>query len=241
MQRSMIEKLPRYEQVRYAIQQHLIAQTWGGDEAIPNEQELAEEYQVSVGTIRKAIDLLVADGLLVKQQGKGTFVRYPDFSSSLIRFFRHRDASGQPLMPDGIVHKVQELTEGDERINAALQCPSRSALIYIERTRNVQQNVLVSEKIWLPKAEFQALLTVPLKAFDNLLYPMYRRVCSQLITSAKEHLSFLTQHQDDYLITQPTEAMVKICRYAYGLDGKILEYRESYGRASEFSYETVIH
>ncbi|MDY3331927.1 MAG: GntR family transcriptional regulator [Pelistega sp.] len=241
LQSRMVEKLPRYEQVRYAIQQRLIAQTWGIDEAIPNEQELADEYQVSVGTIRKAIDLLVADGLLVKQQGKGTFVRYPDFASSLIRFFRHRDTSGQPLIPVGIVHQVQEIPTGDARINEALQRPSTAPLIYIERTRNLQQRIFVSEKIWLPKEAFQALLTIPLAEFDNLLYPMYRRVCSQLIVSAKEQLSFLAQHQDAYLSTQQPETMVKICRYAYGLDGRVLEYRESYGRAAEFYYETVIH
>lgn len=241
MQNSIVEKLPRYEQVRYDLQQKLIAQIWGSDESIPNEQELADEYQVSVGTIRKAIDLLVADGLLVKQQGKGTFVRYPDFSSSLIRFFRYRNSTGKQIIPEGVVHKVTYLESGDERINGVMHRLIQAPLIYIERTREIGQKVLVSEKIWLPKEHFFQLLNIPLSNFDNLLYPMYRRECGQLIVSAKEQLSFLTNYFDTYLPLQQTESAVKICRFAYGINGELLEYRESYGRASEFFYETFIH
>ena len=55
--------------------------------AYSSEQELAQMYSVSVGTVRKAVEGLVEDGLLVKQQGKGTFLKQPNFENSLIRFF----------------------------------------------------------------------------------------------------------------------------------------------------------
>ena len=61
---------------------------WPAESAIPTEAELAREHGVSVGTVRKAIDLLVADGIVERIQGKGTFVRRPTFSNSLFRFFR---------------------------------------------------------------------------------------------------------------------------------------------------------
>ncbi len=54
--------------------------------AYSSEQELAQMYSVSVGTVRKAVEGLVEDGLLVKQQGKGTFLKQPNFENSLIRF-----------------------------------------------------------------------------------------------------------------------------------------------------------
>ena len=54
--------------------------------AYSSEQELAQMYSVSVGTVRKAVEGLVEDGLLVKKQGKGTFLKQPNFENSLIRF-----------------------------------------------------------------------------------------------------------------------------------------------------------
>lgn len=59
---------------------------WTVEVPIPSEQELAQMYSVSVGTVRKAVEGLVEDGLLVKQQGKGTFLKQPNFENSLIRF-----------------------------------------------------------------------------------------------------------------------------------------------------------
>ncbi len=84
-------KLPRYEKVRWELQKLLIQSKWTVEEPIPSEQELAQMYSVSVGTVRKAVEGLVEDGLLVKQQGKGTFLKQPNFENSLIRFFRLRN------------------------------------------------------------------------------------------------------------------------------------------------------
>ncbi|EYU47366.1 bacterial regulatory s, gntR family protein [Acinetobacter baumannii 1457504] len=79
-------KLPRYEKVRWELQKLLIQSKWTVEEPIPSEQELAQMYSVSVGTVRKAVEGLVEDGLLVKKQGKGTFLKQPNFENSLIRF-----------------------------------------------------------------------------------------------------------------------------------------------------------
>ena len=62
---------------------------WTPDEAIPAESGLAEAYGVSLGTMRKALQQLVDEGLLERHQGSGTFVRRARFDRSLFRFFRH--------------------------------------------------------------------------------------------------------------------------------------------------------
>ena len=65
---------PLYEQIKILITQSLVAGEWKPGEAIPSEFELAARFRVSQGTVRKAIDELAAEHLLVRRQGKGTFV-----------------------------------------------------------------------------------------------------------------------------------------------------------------------
>ena len=65
---------PLYEQIKVLLTQSLIAGEWHPGEAIPSEQELAQRFKVSQGTVRKAIDELAAENILIRRQGKGTFV-----------------------------------------------------------------------------------------------------------------------------------------------------------------------
>lgn len=235
---SSIKQL-RYEQIRQEIQQRLAQGIWQVGDPIPSEQILAEEFNVSVGTIRKAIELLVSGGLLVKIQGKGTFVRQPDFSASLCRFFRHRNKNGAIQIPIGKIEHIEHIECGSAAINQLFGNASDAAQIHLKRTRAIDSTVLVSEQIWLPANRFAALQHVDKADFGNLLYPFYMERCGCLIISVKEQLTFVPELTDEYLHIQK-EPAIKICRWAYDLNGNIVEYRESFGRAGDFCYETVI-
>src|SRR5690606_15791580 len=65
---------PLYQQIKALMTRSLQAGEWRPGEAIPSEMDLAARFKVSQGTVRKAIDELAADNLLVRRQGKGTFV-----------------------------------------------------------------------------------------------------------------------------------------------------------------------
>lgn len=233
-------KLPRYEQVRWQLQQLLMRSQWTVDRPIPSEQELVNQYGVSIGTIRKAVECLVEDGLLVKIQGKGTFLKYPNFDSSLLRFFRLRDKQGAYVTPIGEVKKMN-IIDAIPDINQKLGLVETEQLIYIERVRKNAERVVLSEKIWLSSERFKALSEIELNQFDNLLYPFYYEKCGQFVVSAMEQLSFLTKHRDDYLPTEKQEPMVKVSRWAKNIEGQVIEYRESYGLAEHFNYEISIH
>ena len=84
---------PLYQQIKGLILQSLQAGEWKPGEAIPSEIELASRFRVSQGTVRKAIDELATDNLLVRRQGKGTFVATHAEQHIQYRFLR--------LLPDG--------------------------------------------------------------------------------------------------------------------------------------------
>ncbi|RKG29867.1 GntR family transcriptional regulator [Acinetobacter tianfuensis] len=232
-------KLPRYIQIRWQLQTLLVSSKWPIDKPIPSEQELIQQYGVSIGTIRKAVECLVEDGFLVKIQGKGTFLKYPDFKFSLTRFFHLKGEQGSSPPLIGEVQHIEVISAVPE-INQHLNLSEDTDLIYIERIRRHADVVVLSEKIWLSAKLFHKIKDIPLKKVGNLLYPFYYEHCDQFVMSATEQLSFTTAYIDKYLCDQPVP-LVKVCRWAKNMEGKIIEYRESYGLAENFNYKVEIH
>ncbi len=87
---------PLYQQIKALILQSLQSGEWKPSTAIPSEQELAARYRVSQGTVRKAIDELAAENLVVRRQGKGTFVATHAERHTQYRFLRLLPESGDP-------------------------------------------------------------------------------------------------------------------------------------------------
>lgn len=91
---------PLYEQVRQRLIEGISAGEWRAGEAIPTESELATAFRVAIGTIRKAVDSLVAERALVRRQGKGTFVTAHDSGRLLFHFFHIVARDGAKPYPE---------------------------------------------------------------------------------------------------------------------------------------------
>src|SRR3569832_453245 len=87
---------PLYQQIKGLILQSLQSGEWKPGEAIPSEMDLAARYRVSQGTVRKAIDELAAENLVVRRQGKGTFVATHAEHHVQYRFLRLTPDEGDP-------------------------------------------------------------------------------------------------------------------------------------------------
>src|SRR5258706_2824103 len=90
---------PLYEQIKVLLTNSLVAGEWKPGEAIPSEMDLAARYHVSQGTVRKAIDALAADNILLRRQGKGTYVASHSEPAYHYRFLRMLPASGEGRRP----------------------------------------------------------------------------------------------------------------------------------------------
>src|SRR5579864_6207833 len=91
---------PLYGQIRALIERALEAGEWAPGQAIPSEQHLASRFGVSQGTVRKAVQALADDNLVVRRQGKGTFVAtHTEEKASNFRFLRIRRNDGRPEYP----------------------------------------------------------------------------------------------------------------------------------------------
>ena len=182
------KRLPLYLQLRDEIAARIAKQEWRAGEAIPTESKLIAQYATSMGTLRKAVDELVKEGLLERFQGKGTFVRRTKFDAALFRFFRFQNAAGERRIPQSrILHR--QVIRASSAVSTALRLPPKSDVIEIARLRLLDNEPLLTEIIWLPKNRFTSLLTLELTDFSDLLYPLYEERCGQIVAFAQETLT----------------------------------------------------
>ena len=235
------ERLPRYQQLRDDLVGRIAAGEWAPGEAIPTEAELSMAYKVSTGTLRKAIDLLVAEGVLTRSQGKGTFVRRPRFDSSLFRFFRFKSASGEPVRPTARILR-RTVGDPDDAVRQALQLGARAKVIHLSRLRLVDDRAVLSEEIWVPRDGFEPLASLAIADFGDLLYPLYERLCKQVVATARETLRV---GQADTVVAKtlgmrPGHPVIHVDRIALNFAGKPVECRSTVGAADGFRYEIEI-
>lgn len=235
------DRLPLYQRLHDELTTKIASGAWKPGEAIPAEAEFARAYGVSVGTIRKTIDTLVAEGLVERFQGKGTFVRRPNFSSSLFRFFRFQRQSGERRVPQSRILK-RDVLPMPSAVAAELRVEPGADAIRLSRLRLVDGRPILAEEIWLPRDRFAPLLEIPTADFGDLLYPLYEARCGQVIASAEETLTVETVSglQGRLLRLAAGAPVVVIERLALGYDRRPLEWRRSRGPADEFQYHVEI-
>jgi len=232
---------PLYQRLRDQIAGEITRNVWGPGTAIPTEAELAQTHQVAVGTVRKAIDLLVAEGLIERSQGRGTYVRRPSFDSSLFRFFRFQGPDGTRRVPESRI-LGRERRPGPIEATRALALADGSDVLHLSRLRLIDQRPVLAEEIWLPAARFAPLMDLAADAFGDLLYPLYERHCQAVVASARETLSVAAVEAEaaSLLAVAPGTPVVVIERLALGYDDRPLEWRRSLGPADQFRYQIEI-
>lgn len=230
-------RLPAYQRLRDEFLHNISQREWVPGDAIPTEQELARRTGTSVGTVRKAIEILVADGLLERFQGRGTFVRRPSFDSSPFRFFRFEKGTGERTVPLGrILSRTVKPAEPD--IAGILQLRKSAKLICIERLRLFDNDPVLLEQIWLPHDRFKRFLDLEIGQIGNLLYDEYDRHCGVVVASAQETLTIerATASDAKRLSLDVHAPVIAIERVAFNLRGEPIEFRRSRGRADKFRY-----
>lgn len=234
-------RLPLYQRLRDHLVEQIANNRWRPGEAIPTEAVLSAEYELSTGTVRKAVDALVNEGILERQQGRGTFVRRPQFQSSLFRFFRFQGPSGERQVPQSRILTVESMV-APSAVSEALGLAPTAQVIRILRTRLLDVQPLLAEEIWLPHTRFQALLDIDLSRQGPLLYPVYESVCGQVVASAEETLTAESVNEVYARLLQvPVNSpVVVIERLARDYAGQPLEWRRSRGHAEHFRYRVDI-
>jgi len=164
---------PLYEEVRAHLTEGIAEGRWKAGEAIPSEAELAAHFGVAIGTIRKAVDNLVAQGALVRRQGKGTFVTAHDGRRLMFHFFHIVGADGSRAYPEVRTVSFERGRAGALEA-AALAVPRDERVIRIRNVLSLDGHPVVVDDLTLPAALFPGLTERIFAARDNTIYHLFQ-------------------------------------------------------------------
>ena len=163
---------PLYQQIKALITQSLQAGEWKPGELMPSEVELAARFKVSQGTVRKAIDELAAENLVLRRQGKGTFVASHAEERAHFRFLRLRPDDGVPHHPENRFLEVKRMRAPAE-VARLLELKSGDAVVYIKRVQSFEGAPTILEELWLPGQLFKGLSAERLVEYKGPMYGLF--------------------------------------------------------------------
>ncbi|MEM7506923.1 MAG: GntR family transcriptional regulator [Pseudomonadota bacterium] len=220
------DSTPLYAQIRQALIDRIAGGEFGAGACIPSEVALAEESGVSPGTVRKAIDALVAEGVLTRHQGKGTFIAEQTPERAQYRFFRLTDATGNRVTPETVEERISP-AKVTAPVARKLGLAPGDPVFLTERRRLIDGQPALLETIVTSATLMPGLdRETPL---PNALYPFYQARYGLSVISTDDHLSAVIASGKDAeaLGKSDRTALLVIERVARDLQGKPLEWRRT--------------
>lgn len=233
---------PLYEQIKAMILASLQASEWLPGDAIPSEMELAARYAVSQGTVRKAIDELAAQNLLVRRQGKGTFVATHQEEDWQYRFLRLETDLGQKLHLKNQFLACERI-QADAYRAGLLKLKAGETLIRIDRVQSSSGKPIVFEEIWLPEARFQGLTLEALNNWPGPVYAFYESEFATHMVRAEEKIKAVLADDSlaNHLHLPVGTALLSVERVAFTYGNKPVEIRHARYDTSEQHYDNKLN
>ena len=228
---------PLYREVRNRLSDAIRAGEWRPGEAIPIEKKLCERFGVSMGTLRKAVDELTASGLLVRQQGRGTFVARHSQDRYLFSFFHLVGRDGHKAYPEVRFERF-EATPADAFEAEVLTVKPRTRLWVLTNVLSLRGQVTSMDEIHLPSTLFPGLTEQRLRERGTTLYQLYQDDFNLTIVRASERVRGVaaTPVQAKLLGTDPGAPLLEIIRVAYSFQDRPVELRYSYVNTRHCEY-----
>ncbi|MDB5883974.1 MAG: transcriptional regulator, GntR family [Polaromonas sp.] len=235
---------PQYQQIKVLILKGLQAAEWKPGEPIPSEMDLAARFRVSQGTVRKAIDELAAENLVIRRQGKGTFVATHAEQQVQYRFLR--------LMPDaGDVSSegpAERQIVACKRLRApadvarALALRAGEAVLQLRRVLAFQGTPTIVEDVWLPGGPFRGLTADRLAAYGGPMYALFETEFGVHMVRAEEKIRAVLADATTakLLDVKQSEPLLSVERIAYTYNDVPMELRRGWYRTDTHHYRNAL-
>ena len=210
--------VPLYEQLMDQIKEDIVKGGYRGGEKLPSEIQLAKQNQVSVITARKAINELVAQGLVEKRQGKGTFVATPKIDRDYSKILSFSEVCREQGLTPGSRTLTQRLEKPPEKIQKALGMPQGADSVVISRLRLVDGEPIAIETSYFPM-EYSFLLN---ESLEDSLFAILSEKAGTHIRGSKKQIEICraTDEEAKLLNLRRSAPLLLIRSIAYGDDGK---------------------
>ncbi len=229
--------MPLYRVVARRMLSALSAGEWQPGDVIPAEKKLGERFAVSIGTVRKAIDDLVAENILIRHQGRGTFVATHSRDQHLYRFFNVIRQDGLKTYP--AVELVSFSKSKANKIAATkLAIAQNAKTIHFSNLLSLNDEPVIVDEITLPENLFRGFSEQKLRDRPNTLYNLYQREFGVNVIRIEERLRGGSATEEHAKLLRMTKGapLLEIHRLAYSFNQQAIEWRVSYVNTEKYEY-----
>ncbi|MEO8859699.1 MAG: GntR family transcriptional regulator [Burkholderiaceae bacterium] len=236
---------PLYQQIKALMLRSLQVGEWKPGEGIPSEIELAQRFRVSQGTVRKAVDELAAENLLVRRQGKGTFVATHAEQRVRYRFLKLIPENGDPDSEGPAQREFVDCKR--QRANAdtarALGLRTGDAVVQVRRVLSFGNQPTILEDLWLPGIPFKGLTAERLSAYRGPMYVLFETEFGVRMVRAQEKLRAVLPDADQSALLRVAQntPLLSVERIAYTYDDTAMELRRGLYRTDRHYYRNELN
>ncbi|NVO07042.1 MAG: GntR family transcriptional regulator [Rhodoferax sp.] len=236
---------PLYQQIKTLILQSLQAGEWKPSTAIPSEMDLAARFKVSQGTVRKAIDELAAENLLVRRQGKGTFVATHAEQQVQYRFLRLFPDNGD-LQSEGPAQRQIidcKRVRASSDIAKALAIRLGETVLQVRRVLSFAATPTILEDLWLPGSQFKGLTAERLRAYHGPMYALFETEFDVRMVRAEEKIRAVLPDAEQCMLLQTSAAtpLLSVERTAFTYNDAPMELRRGLYRTDTHYYRNALN
>jgi GntR family transcriptional regulator len=243
---------PLYQQIKGLLKASLQGGEWKPGESIPSEIELAQRFRVSQGTVRKAVDELAAENLLVRRQGKGTFVATHAEEETQYRFLRLTPDEGEGGGPAG---GLQRRLVDCRRLRAtvdvarALGLKPGDPVVWLRRLLlsapaqpDAQATPVVLDDIYLHGQLFKGLSAERMTAYKGPMYRLFEAEFGVHMARAEEKIRAVAADAAQAAVLQVPEGapLLSVDRLCFTYGDKPVELRRGVYRTDGHHYRNVL-
>jgi GntR family transcriptional regulator len=229
--------MPLYRVVKRSLLNAIETGTCAPGETLPSETEIAGAMGVSIGTLRRAVDELAAEHILVRRQGRGTFVATHNTDRFLFQFFHVERRGGLREAP--VVDLVSfERLRADEEPAEALQLRAGDPVIQIENRLLLQGSAVVYDKLTLPSGLFKGLTEKRFRERAGAIYQLYQSDfgISVLRTQERARATTADRHAMRVLSLGIGQPVMQVHRIALTFGDRPVEHRISIINTAHHDY-----
>ncbi len=232
---------PLYRQIKDLLLDALRKGEWRPAESLPSEVELAARYGVSQGTVRKALDELAAENLIVRRQGKGTFVATHGERQVRFRFLRLTPDTGEPVAPE---RQLIEFRRVRAPVELARLLGSRTGdpMLMLRRLLVFAGDPIVLEEVWLPATVFKGLTAQIVSEHKGALYNLFETQFGTRMVRAEERLKAVSADASSAraLAVEPGHALLQAERVSFTYADRPVEWRRGLYKTDRHFYRSEL-
>ena len=228
---------PLYKEVKRLLTETISGGEWKPGSAIPAEWKLAERFNVAIGTVRKAVDELVGENILIRQQGRGTFVAAHNRARLMFHFFHIVRNDGSKLTPEVVMLSFSSgLADIEEAAHLGINAGAK-----VFRIRNVLMlagEPIIFDTIVIPQVRFPKLTAAKFTNRPNTIYHLYQSAYGITVVRSAERLRARLADSESagVLAIKVRAPLLEIRRVALTFNDVPVEFRRSLVNTEHYEY-----